>query len=78
MPHQLASSRSDSKAYLKEMLMGQVAAGVELKDEDVVHSSLPPAIGINTKEKEEFYQEETTSIDSYEWPHIWSFHIKDT
>lgn len=64
--------------YLKEMLMGQITAGVEFKDEDMIHSSLPPAICVNAKEKEEFYQEKTTSINSYEWPHIWSFNIKHT
>lgn len=35
--------------------MGQVAAGIELEDEDVVDSSLSPAVRVDTQEKEEFY-----------------------
>lgn len=58
--------------------MGQVAAGVELEDEDVVDSSLSPAIGVDTQEKEEFYQEKATSIDSHQWPHIWSIYKSHT
>lgn len=58
--------------------MGQVAAGVELEDEDVVDSSLSPAIGVDTQEKEEFYQEKATSIDSHQWPHIWSIYESHT
>lgn len=64
--------------YLKEMLMGQVAAGIEFEDEDVIHSSLSPAICVDTQEKEEFYQEEATSIDSHQWPHIWSIYKSHT
>lgn len=58
--------------------MGQVAAGVEFEDEDVVDSSLSPAIGVDTQEKEEFYQEKATSIDSHQWPHIWSVYKSHT
>jgi len=64
--------------YLKEMLMGQVAAGIEFEDEDVIHSSLSPAIRVDTQEKEEFYQEKATSIDSHQWPHIWSIYKSHT
>lgn len=60
------------------MLMGQITAGIELKDENMIHSSLPPAVRVNAKEKQEFYQKKSPSIDSYEWPHIWSFHFKHT
>lgn len=58
--------------------MGQVAAGIELEDEDVVDSSLSPAIRVDTQEKEEFYQEKATSIDSHQWPHIWSIYKSHT
>lgn len=64
--------------YLKEMLMGQVAAGIEFEDEDVIHSSLSPAVRVDTQEKEEFYQEKATSIDSHQWPHIWSIYKSHT
>lgn len=60
------------------MLMGQVAAGIEFEDEDVVDSSLSPAICVDTQEKEEFYQEKATSIDSHQWPHIWSIYKSHT
>jgi len=64
--------------YLKEMLMGQVAAGIELEDEDMIHTSLSPAVRVDTQEKEEFYQEKATSIDSHQWPHIWSIYKSHT
>lgn len=64
--------------YLKEMLMGQVAAGIEFEDEDVIDSSLSPAVCVDTQEKEEFYQEKATSIDSHQWPHIWSIYKSHT
>lgn len=64
--------------YLKEMLMGQVAAGIEFEDEDVIYSSLSPAIRVDTQKKEEFYQEKATSIDSHQWPHIWSIYKSHT
>lgn len=79
-PDTLHSSTTPTiySVYLKEMLMGQVAAGIEFKDEDVIHSSLSPAICVDTQEKEEFYQEKATSIDSHQWPHIWSIYKSHT
>lgn len=65
-------------AYLKKMLVGQVTARIEFKYEDMIHSSLPPAIGVYAKEKEELYQEKATSVDSYEWPHVLYIHPKHT
>lgn len=77
MPHS-STTPAIYSVYLKEMLMGQVAAGIEFKDEDVIHSSLSPAICVDTQEKEEFYQEKATSIDSHQWPHIWSIYKSHT
>lgn len=50
--------------------MGQIATRIEFKDEDMVYSSLSPAICVDAQEKKEFYQEKATSIDSHQWPHI--------
>lgn len=76
-PHSSATPTT-CPVYLKEMLMGQVAAGIEFEDEDVIDSSLSPAIRVDTQEKEEFYQEKATSIDSHQRPHIWSIYKSHT
>jgi len=55
---------------LKQVLVWQVVSGINLKNEDVVDSSLPPSVSVNTQQEEELDQQETTTIDPHQRPHV--------
>lgn len=56
--------------YLKEMLMGQVAARVQLENEHVVDPSLPPAVGVNAQQEEELDKQEAAAVKANQGPDV--------
>lgn len=62
--------RRQISSYLKEMLVGQVIARVELEYEDVVHTSLSPAVRVDAQQEQELNEQKTTSINSYQRPDV--------
>lgn len=54
---------------LKQVLVWQVVPGVDLKDKNVVDSSLSPSISVDAQQEEELDQEETATVDPHQRPH---------
>lgn len=50
--------------------MREVVSGIDLEDEDMVDSGLSPSVCVNTQQEDELDQQETSSIDSHQGPHI--------
>lgn len=50
--------------------MREVVSWIDLKDEDVVDSSLSPSIGVDAQQEEELDQQETTPIDPHHRPDV--------
>lgn len=50
--------------------MGEVVAGIELEYEHVVDSGLPPAVGVDPQQEEEFDEQEAAPIDAHQRPHV--------
>ena len=55
---------------LKQVLVGEVAPGVELEDEDVVDPGLPPAVRVDAQQEEELDQQEAAAVDPDQGPHV--------
>lgn len=50
--------------------MREVVSGIDLKDEDMVDSGLPPSIRVDAQQEEELDQQETAPIDPHQRPHV--------
>lgn len=55
---------------LKQVLVREVVSGIDLEDEDVVDSGLSPSVCVNAQQEDELDQQETTSIDPHQGPHV--------
>lgn len=55
---------------LKQVLVWQVVSGIDLEDEDMVDSGLSPSVRVDAQQEEELDQQETTSIDPHQGPHV--------
>jgi hypothetical protein len=52
------------------VLVGEVAARVQLKDEHVVDPRLAPPVRVNAQQEEELDQQEATTVDTHQRPHV--------
>lgn len=59
-----------SVADLKQMLVREVVARVDLKDKHVVDAGLPPAVGVDAQQEDELDQQETAAVDPHQWPNV--------
>ena len=50
--------------------MREVVSGIDLEDEDMVDSGLPPPVCVDAQQEDELDQQETAAIDPHQWPHI--------
>lgn len=57
-------------SHLKQVLVREVVSWIDLKDEDVVDSSLSPSIGVDAQQEEELDQQETAPIDPHHRPDV--------
>lgn len=55
---------------LKQMLVGEVVSGIDLKDKDMVDSSLSPSIRVDAQQEDELDQQEAAAIDPHQWPNV--------
>lgn len=56
--------------HLKQVLVREVVSGIDLKDQDVVDSSLSPSVSVDAQQEEELDQQETAPIDPHQGPHV--------
>lgn len=56
--------------HLKQVLVWQVVARIDLEDEDMVDSGLSPPIRVDAQQEDELDQQEAAPIDPHQWPHI--------
>lgn len=63
-------SHAGPNSYLKEVLVGEVVAGVELEDEHMVDPRLAPAVRVDAQQEEELDQQEAAAVDPHQWPHV--------
>lgn len=55
---------------LKQVLVWEVVAGIDLEDEDVVDSSLSPSVRVDAQQEEELDQQEAAPVDPHQRPHV--------
>lgn len=52
------------------MLVWEVVSGIDLEDEHMVDSGLPPSVSVDAQQEKELDQQETASIYPHQWPHV--------
>lgn len=57
-------------ADLKQMLVREVVARIDLEDKHVVDSGLPPSVGVDAQQEDELDQQETAAVDPHQWPNV--------
>lgn len=65
-------------SYLKQMLMWKIISRVQLKDQHMIDTRLPPAISVNPQEEEKLNQQETAAVDAHQWPDVLITNEKST
>lgn len=60
------------------MLMWKIVSRVQLKDQHMIDTRLPPAIRVNPQEEEKLNQQETATVDAYQWPDVLIMNEKST
>ena len=56
--------------YLEQVLVREVVPGVDLEDEHVVDSGVPPAVGVDAQQEEELDEQEAAAMDPHQRPHV--------
>lgn len=57
-------------ADLKQMLVREVVSRIDLKDEHVVDSGLPPPVGVDAQQEDELDQQEAAAVDPHQGPNV--------
>ncbi len=60
------------------MLMWKIVSRVQLKDQHMIDTRLPPAIRVNPQQEEKLNQQETATVDAYQWPDVLITNEKST
>ncbi len=50
--------------------MWKIVSRVQLKDQHMIDTRLPPAIRVNPQQEEKLNQQETATVDAYQWPDV--------
>lgn len=56
--------------HLKQVLVWQVVAGIDLEDEDMVDPGLSPPVRVDAQQEDELDQQEAAPVDPHQRPHV--------
>lgn len=63
---------------LNEMLLRKVVTGINLEDEDVVHTRRPPPVNVDTNQKQEDDDQQRTAEQAHCQPQVGLICVQDT